>query len=269
MVRRFFSRRVCLSVGRWSRRASRVGVSGTRGDRFPKSRDVFLPNSRDVFGIFSRIRGLKNHPRVARSRMLVLRHPRSGRRIEVARGRASRCRDRGARLVPSFRRGGRADRRTRGRDIRVCPGARADAVRSRGGHYLERTSLATSTGGIAPSRRERRRRAGRRRRRWRVRRPCFTDGRVRTRLGFYARAVMIAVSRYRVLLDPDIELLTDIESCEIETECAQTQGLVPTRPSAFASKQQPSGARRLHQIGVWHGAARRASSPRGGRGRSR
>ena len=269
MVRRFFSRRVCLSVGRWSRRASRVGVSGTRGDRFPKSRDVFLPNSRDVFGIFSRIRGLKNHPRVARSRMLVLRHPRSGRRIEVARGRASRCRDRGARLVPSFHRGGRADRRSRGRDIRVCPGARADGVRSRGGHYLERTSLATGTGGIAPSRRERRRRAGRRRRRWRVRRPCFTDGRVRTRLGFYARAVMIAVSRYRVLLDPDIELLTDIESCEIETECAQTQGLVPTRPSAFASKQQPSGARRLHQIGVWHGAARRASSPRGGRGRSR
>ena len=79
MVRRFFSRRVCLSVGRWSRRASRVGVSGTRGDRFPKSRDVFLPNSRDVFGIFSRIRGLKNHPRVARSRMLVLRiHARDG-----------------------------------------------------------------------------------------------------------------------------------------------------------------------------------------------
>jgi len=31
---------------------------------------------------------------------------------------------------------------------------------------------------------------------------------------------MIAVSRYRVLLDPDIELLTDIESCEIETERA-------------------------------------------------
>lgn len=197
--------------------------------------------------------------------MLVLRHPRSGRRIEVARGRASRCRDRGARLVPSFRRGGRADRRTRGRDIRVCPGARADAVRSRGGHYLERTSLATSTGGIAPSRRERRRRAGRRRRRWRVRRPCFTDGRVRTRLGFYARAVMIAggsKTRYRVQLDP---YRFHVRS----TRARRLSWTGSDLSVSFSSNETTTEWQATSSDRVWHGAARRASSPRGGRGRSR
>ena len=197
--------------------------------------------------------------------MLVLRHPRSGRRIEVARGRASRCRDRGARLVPSFRRGGRADRRTRGRDIRVCPGARADAVRSRGGHYLERTSLATSTGGIAPSRRERRRRAGRRRRRWRVRRPCFSDGRVRTRLGFYARAVMIAggsKTRYRVQLDPYRF------HCEIDS-CAQTEldGFRPVRQLLFERNNNRVAATSSDRRVAWRREASVLPARRAGRSR--
>lgn len=93
------------------------------------------------------------------------------------------------RALPSFRRGGRADRRSRGRDGRVDRVARGGCSAIPGGHYLERTSLAPGTAGNAPSRRERRRHAGRRRRRWRVRRP-FLTGRVRTRLCARARAVM-------------------------------------------------------------------------------
>ena len=53
---------------------------------------------------------------------------------------------RGARL-PSFRRGGRADRRSRGRDGRVDRVARGGCRAIRGGHYLERTSLAPGMGG--------------------------------------------------------------------------------------------------------------------------
>ena len=61
MVRRsdvFFSRRVCLSVGRRSRRASRVGVFGTRGDRVPFAGRFLAKRAR--IAIFSNC-GLKNH----------------------------------------------------------------------------------------------------------------------------------------------------------------------------------------------------------------
>ena len=51
------------------------------------------------------------------------------------------------RALPSFRRGGRADRRSRGRDGRVDRVARGGCRAIRGGHYLERTSLAPGTGG--------------------------------------------------------------------------------------------------------------------------
>ena len=163
---------------------------------------------------------------------------------------------RGARL-PSFRRGGRADRRSRGRDGRVDRVARGGCRAIRGGHYLERTSLAPGTAGNAPSRRERRRHAGRRRRRWRVRRP-FLTGRVRTRLCARARAVMSRRSRpVRRSSWNHTEPSQRIESLS---------GLVPPDP---AKKQQPSAPRR-HQISgarrraCGDGAARGASSPRGG-----
>lgn len=163
------------------------------------------------------------------------------------------------RALPSFRRGGRADRRSRGRDGRVDRVARGGCRAIRGGHYLERTSLAPGTAGNAPSRRERRRHAGRRRRRWRVRRP-FLTGRVRTRLCARARAVMSRRSRpvRRSSWNPD--------DTEPSQRIESLSGLVPPDP---AKKQQPSAPRR-HQISgarrraCGDGAARGASSPRGG-----
>ena len=191
----------------------------------------------------------------ARSRMLVLRHPRS-----ADRGGSGLSLEmpgpRGARSPRSVEAGEPTGVRADGTGAWTAS-READAVPSPGGHYLERTSLAPGTAGNAPSRRERRRHAGRRRRRWRVRRP-FLTGRVRTRLCARARAVMSRRSRpVRRSSWNHTEPSQRIESLS---------GLVPPDP---AKKQQPSAPRR-HQISgarrraCGDGAARGASSPRGG-----
>lgn len=135
----------------------------------------------------------------------------------------------------------------------------ADAVPSAGGTISNEHLWRRGRAGNAPSRRERRRHAGRRRRRWRVRRP-FLTGRVRTRLCARARAVMSRRSRpvRRSSWNPD--------DTEPSQRIESLSGLVPPDP---AKKQQPSAPRR-HQISgarrraCGDGAARGASSPRGG-----
>ena len=194
----------------------------------------------------------------ARSRMLVLRiRARDG----GSRWLGAEPRDAGTerRALPSFRRGGRADRRSRGRDGRVDRVARGGCRAIRGGHYLERTSLAPGTGG------ER----------------TFTTGATTTRWPTKAEVASAATifdwtgSNEAVCSSACGYVATIASGPAIQLEPrryrAESADRVPQRTGSARSceetttewprRHQISGARRR---ACGDGAARGASSPRGG-----
>lgn len=163
------------------------------------------------------------------------------------------------RALPSFRRGGRADRRSRGRDGRVDRVARGGCRAIRGGHYLERTSLAPGTGG------ER----------------TFTTGATTTRWPTKAEVASAATifdwtgSNEAVCSSACGYVATIASGPAIQLEPrryrAESADRVPQRTGSARSceetttewprRHQISGARRR---ACGDGAARGASSPRGG-----
>jgi hypothetical protein len=192
----------------------------------------------------------------ARSRMLVLRiRARDG----GSRWLGAEPRDAGTerRALPSFRRGGRADRRSRGRDGRVDRVARGGCSAVRGGHYLERTSLAPGTGG------ER----------------TFTTGATTTRWPTKAEVASAATifdwtGSNEAVCSSACGYVATIASgpaIQLEPYRAESADRVPERTgSARSCEETTTECPRRHQISgarrraCGDGAARGASSPRGG-----
>ena len=161
------------------------------------------------------------------------------------------------RALPSFRRGGRADRRSRGRDGRVDRVARGGCSAIPGGHYLERTSLAPGTGG------ER----------------TFTTGATTTRWPTKAEVASAATifdwtGSNEAVCSSACGYVATIASgpaIQLEPYRAESADRVPERTGSARSceetttewprRHQISGARRR---ACGDGAARGASSPRGG-----